>query len=317
MAIASAIIIAGVLIAASLFVAVGEAVKTTTETTTITTTTTATVATTASNTSSKSPQLATYAVSGTFVSRFCSNISNIATGGGSNEAAGLAFGGGENSLSYSSVLTGIKNTGSSPVSILATCVNAMGWVPTNDTMAGPTATTVGFTVTPSAMLQPGKAANVSVTFTGGSGVYFIPQGGVGITVITSDGSSLKESIDSGQLSTGISPTVLVSIRSVVLSSVNPVLSAVLVFNTTSQISEVDVLINGTYIGSVGVGHSGASPSQYSVSYAIGMKANAPGNISIIPGNRYRVTFMATTNGFYGTRVSSTVVAGCSSSCGVP
>ncbi len=311
------------LISASLFVATGQAsktvtstaFKTTTETSTITTTTT-TVATTATN-PSKSPQLATYAVSGTFVSRFCSNISNIATGGGSNEAAGLAFGGGENSLSYSGVLTGIKNTGSSPVSIVATCINAMGWVPSNDTMTGPTATTVGFTVTPSAMLQPGKAANVSVTFTGGSGVYFIPQGGVGITVIASDGSSLKESIYSGQLSTGISPTDLISIRSVVLSSVNPVLSAVLVFNTTSQISEVDVLINGTYIGSVGVGHSGASPSQYSVSYAIGMKANAPGHISIVPGNRYTVTFMATTNGFYGTRVSRTVVAGCLSSCGVP
>jgi hypothetical protein len=215
------------------------------------------------------------------------------------------------SIGFSFVSTGLTNSGAAPLSVVAACIDAVGIVPANITASGPTATTLQLAVSPGNPIQPGQQANISASFTGGSGIYFLPQGGIGITIMVSDGSSVSMSQLGGFLTTGRSPAPLVSIRSASLLAGNPpVLSALLGFNSSSPVSEVDVFVNWTYIGTAGVGHNTSSPgapSQYDVSYTL--RVIEPGRVSIVQGARYTITFVAATTSFYETSVSTIVVAG--------
>jgi hypothetical protein len=261
---------------------------------------------------------AAYLVNATFVSRFCSNSSAIPASGAStssSQASSLQFTG-NLEIGFSKVIAGIQNSGSSPVPVEAICIDAAGVVPGNTTASpGPTATTIQFAISPNGPIQPGQQANVSATFTGGSGVYYMPQGGMGITLIASDSSSMSQTEPQGLgfTTTGESPVRIVSIRSTSLISGNPpVLSATLAFNSSNPIYGVDIFVNGTYVGTVGVSANVAAPGppgQYDVSYQIGIIE--PGRVSILAGARYTITFAAIAVFHYSqeTSVSTTVVAG--------
>ncbi len=255
-----------------------------------------------------------YTVNAAFVSRFCSNSSTIQRSGGTSQAAGLQSSG-SLSIGFSFVGTGWRNAGSSSLPVEAVCIDAIGIVPANDTTSiiGPTATTLELVVSSSGPIQPDQEVNISARFTGGSGIYYMPQGGIGITVIAADGSSVSERGPEGVgfLTTARSPAPLVSMENASLLAGNsPVLSALLRFNSgASPISEVDIYVNGTYIGTAGVGHDTASPGapgQYDVYYNI--RVIEPGRVSIIHGARYAITFVAATRGFTETSASVTVVA---------
>jgi hypothetical protein len=254
-------------------------------------------------------------VNGTFVSRFCSNSSSIARTG--DEAAGLRPSGNEGPIGVSVVSVEWKDSGSFPVQVAAVCVDAVGIVPANatnqDLITGATATTVQLSVSPSNPIQPGQGANITATFIGGSGMYYMPQGGLTYVIIASDGSTASLSVPqaAGFLITNTAPAPIVSLRDASLMSGSPpFLSAVLRFNSTSPIWEVDVSINGTYVGTAGVGHdtfSPGAPNQFDVSYKMGI--NEPGRVAIAKGDTYVLTFVAATNGYQETSVSTTVVAG--------
>jgi hypothetical protein len=261
-----------------------------------------------------------YTVNATFVSRFCSNSSAIPKRftNGSGASAGLTFGSesGFGWVGSSDIGTGIKNVGSVPVSIQAVCIDAVGTVPANNTVMGAVANTLQFSISPNTLVQPGQEANLSARFTGGSRIYVMMQyygNGVGITIIASDGSSLRQRTIVTEITTASSPTNLISILNVRLEPGNnssPVLSAVLAFDaSTGPVTQVDIFVNGTYIGTAGVGHDTTSPSAprlYYVYYNI--RVIEPGRISIVHGARYAITFVATTRGFTETSASITVVA---------
>ncbi len=256
-----------------------------------------------------------YAVNGTFVSRFCSNSSAIPLTG---DAAASLVGTGAVGTGPSVLSVGWNNTGGSPVQIAAVCVEAVGFVAANATDEGlitdASATTIQLDVSPSNPVQPGQEANTTAIFTGGSGVYYMPQGGLTCTVIAADGSttSLREPQGGGFTTTATAPAPIVSLRGAsLLSGSVPTLSAALSFNSTSQIEEVDFLVNGTYIGTAGVGHdtlSPGAPDRFSVSYELAI--DGPGRLSVVRGDAYVLTFVAAAWGSLGeTTVSTTVVAG--------
>jgi len=256
-----------------------------------------------------------YTVNGTFVSRFCSNSSSIPVT--SDAAAGLQPSGNVGPLGVSVVGVSLKDTGSSPVQIVAVCVDAAGIVPANATdqglITGATARTIQLSVSPSNPIQPGQGANITATFTGGSGVYYMPQGGLTYVIIASDGSKASwtgpEGV--GYLITETAPSPVVSLQEASLFSGSlPILSAVLRFNSTLPITEVDISMNGTYLGTAGVGHDTSSPGAanlFDVSYKVGI--NEPGRVLIVRGDTYVLTFVAATRGFQETSVSTSVVAG--------
>lgn len=253
-----------------------------------------------------------YTVNATFVSRLCTNSSAIPKTGA--QAAGLQPSGSEGPIGFSLVSTGWKNFGSSPVSVEAVCIDAVGMVPAVVSEAGSTATTLRLTISPTGQIQPGQQASITASFTVGSGIYYMPQGGLGVTVIAADESSASETgpRGGGFLTTATSPSPVSSIRSVSLLGGNsPALSADLRFNSSSRpISEIDVYINGTYVGTVGVGHNSTSPnasSPYDVSYNI--RIAEPSRITLVSGAAFMVTFVVATTGYFETSVSTVVTAG--------
>jgi len=273
------------------------------------------VASTSNSVSLELSGLVAYNVNGMFVSRFCSNSSSISRTG--DEAAGLQPSGSAGPIGTSVVSVGWKNTGSSPVQVLAACVKAVGFVPANATnlglVSGATARTLQLSVLPSNAIQQGVQANITATFIGGSAMYYMPQGGLTYTIIAADGSTVSWSgpEGGGYLTTGTAQTPLVSLKDAsLLSGSPPILSAVLRFNSTIPITEVDISLNGTYIGTAGVGHdtsSSGAPTLFNVSYKMGIDES--GRVAIVKGQAYLVTFVAATRGFQETSVSTTVVAG--------
>ena len=141
----------------------------------------------------------------------------------------------------------------------------------------------------------------------------MPQGGLGITVIASDGSSVSVTGPEGvgYLVTTKSPVPVVSIENASISGGGtPKLSAQLSFDSSDPITEVDVYVDGTYIGTVGVGHDTAAqgaPTQYSVSYDL--RIVEPGRVQIVTGGQYSISFVAATRAFTETSVSISVAAG--------
>jgi hypothetical protein len=254
---------------------------------------------------------AAYTVNATLVSRFCSNSSAIAKTGG--QAAELQPTGSMGPVGFSIVNAGWKNAGSTPLSVEAVCIDAVGVVPAGVANVGPTATTLRLSVSPSGPIEPGQQANITASFEEGSGFYYMPQGGLGITVIASDGSSVSVTGPEGvgYLVTTKSPVPVVSIENASISGGGtPKLSAQLSFDSSDPITEVDVYVDGTYIGTVGVGHDTAAqgaPTQYSVSYDL--RIVEPGRVQIVTGGQYSISFVAATRAFTETSVSISVAAG--------
>lgn len=252
-----------------------------------------------------------YSVNATLVSRFCSNSSAIPRNGA--QAEGLRASGFFGPIGVSIAGSGWENSGASPISVVAICVDAVGLVPGNVTTTGPTAPTLELSVTPSGPIQPGALANISAIFTGGSGIYYMPQGGLRISIIASDGSSASVGGPEGGgfLTTASSPVPIVSILGAsIRGGSQPELSARLAFNSSSPISEVDIYVNGTYVGTVGVGHDTAAhgaPAQYEVSYSL--RIIEPGRVSIETGARYSVTFVAATTAYVESSASVVLAAG--------
>ncbi len=306
---AIAIVIAALVISASLFIAVGGATRTTTFTsvvTGLTSSVTSTVIASSTITSTVFLSAALVTINATFVSRFCSNTSAIPQTG--DQAQGMQLSGGV-TIGPSYMSAGWTNTGPSAVTIQAICIDGIGIVPANDTsnIKGSTATALQLTISPGGLIPKGGQATVSATFRGGTSTYYMPQGGIGITVIASDGSSVSmtEPRGGGFLTTAEAQVPFASIGSVTLTAGNhPVLHAALLFNSTvSPIRYVDIFINGTYVGTVGISSSTGTSGLF-----VSLTIDEPASIMVTPGDRYTVTFAAATSGYYETRVSTTVAA---------
>ena len=314
---AAAIIIAAVVLASGIFASsYYRPAGTITRTEATTEVTTSTVIRNSTITSTVSPSPTQAQINATFVSRFCSNTSAIQRSG--DQAQGMQLLG-PLGMGPSYVSAGWTNTGTSPVTVQAVCIDGVGIVPANDTsgIEGSTATTLQLAISPSGPIQGGQQATVSATFRGGTSAYYMPQGGIGITIIASDGSSasLTEPRGGGFLTTAEAPVAFASIRSVALTAGNyPILYALLEFNSTaSPIRTMDILINGTHVGTVPIGPNSTGTSGL---FAASFRIDEPASITIIPGDRYVVTFAVVTSGYYETSLSTSVLASSSTTTSI-
>jgi hypothetical protein len=284
---------------------------------TMTTAGTGSTTTTKSTTLSSTAGLATssqfpfaFTVNGTFVSRFCTNSSNIPGSSGPGEIAGL-----EASISgigLAHVTTYVTNSGTTPVPVAAVCVDAVGLVPLGVPVAGPTATTIAVAGGSLNPIQPGQKGNITVLFGEGSEFFYMPQGGLGVTIIASDGSGMIVSgpVGGGFLTTASSPTPVASIiNASLVGGKSQFLSASIRFNSTAPVSEVDFFVNGTYVGSAQVGHNATAqgaPHGYVVSYRLGILEQP--RITIVSGHTYSLSVTAATTGYTETTMREILVA---------
>jgi hypothetical protein len=165
---------------------------------------------------------------------------------------------------------------------------------------------------PPGPIKTGQNANLTTLFGGGSEFWYMPQGGVSVTIIASDGSSalITGPVGGGFLTTARSPVPLISIVNASLAGGKiPVLSAYIRFNSSSPISEVDFYINGAYMGTTGAGHNGTAPgaaTQYIVSFHLFIESS---RAQVVSGRTYSVSITAATVSYAGTTVSESLVAG--------
>lgn len=255
----------------------------------------------------------TPAVDGTFVSRFCSNESAVQrVGAGSSGLIST----GSLTIGKDEVSTIWTNNGTAAVSVKAVCIDGVGLVPADETfaIAGSTAETLELVTSPPGPIAPGGQVNITAQFRGGMSLYYMPQGGIGITLIDSDGSSASMSGPRGVgfLSTAQAKTPFASIQNVTLSGGSlPVVQFTLNYSGTNPVSTIDIMVNGTYVGTIGINVSqcvssdGSPPiCTISGSYAI----DEPGRITIVSGGHYSVTVVAT-SGYLETQLSNNVTAG--------